>query len=222
MKRITFIIISLLAICTSPFTMTSCKDGETYAELKDKEKNAIAAFLKDNDITGPIKVITESEFKAHDCTTDVASNEFVLFEEDGVYLQIRRKGAGRTLDDMAGDFADSTVNKTILCRFIEYDIENADTTYANVLTPSVVDKMLVKYSRYSRSYEGTFTNGYMLKYHESMVMKGWMRPLNYIRLTKDAGQSASVRLIVPHSSGTNNASQYVLPFYYEVTYQLGK
>jgi hypothetical protein len=33
---------------------------------------------------------------------------------------------------------------------------------------------------------------------------------------------AKVRLIVPHSSGTSNASQYVLPYDYEITYQLGR
>jgi len=222
MKRFAYIIISLIALCSSIATISSCNDGETYAEMKEKEKKAIAAFIKDNDMVGPITVITESEFTAHGNVTDVDRNEFVLFEDDGVYMQIVRPGEGRTMDDMAGDFPDTTVNKTILCRFFEFDIENADTIYTNALSPSIVDKMLVKYSRYSRSFEGTFTNGFMLKYHESSVLKGWLKPLNYVKLSKDAGQTAAVRLIVPHSSGTSNASQYVLPYYYEVTYQLGK
>ena len=38
----------------------------------------------------------------------------------------------------------------------------------------------------------------------------------------ETGKQAKVRLIVPHSSGTSNASNYVLPYYYEISYELGK
>ncbi|MDE7118722.1 MAG: DUF4827 domain-containing protein, partial [Bacteroidaceae bacterium] len=44
--------------------------------------------------------------------------------------------------------------------------------------------------------------------------------IQFIRLTKVAGEEAKVRIIVPHSSGTANASGHVLPFYYEITYQI--
>ena len=60
----------------------------------------------------------------------------------------------------------------------------------------------------------------MYSAYGNMVPKGWLKPLNYIRLTRVAGNEAKVRLIVPHSSGTTNASGYVLPFFYEITYQV--
>ena len=56
--------------------------------------------------------------------------------------------------------------------------------------------------------------------YNSQVPAGWLKPLNYIKLTKVAGEEAKVRLIVPHTSGTTNASGHVLPFYYEITYQI--
>ena len=50
--------------------------------------------------------------------------------------------------------------------------------------------------------------------------KDGSNPLDFIRLTKVAGEEAKVRIIVPHTSGTANASGHVLPFYYEITYQI--
>jgi len=220
MKKTVFAIVTFVALLT---TMFSCKDQETYAEMKDKEKKAIAEFIKDNDFVGPITVITENAFYAQDTLTNLDRNEFVLFEDDGIYMQIVRKGEGPTLKEMAMEQPDSTITKNILCRYLEYDIESADTTSSNWYTPSVVDKMLVKYSQYSQSYSASYTEGYMYStYSSASVPSGWLKPFNYIRLSRDAGNIARVRLIVPHASGTSNASGYVLPFYYEITYQLGR
>ncbi|MBQ6749772.1 MAG: DUF4827 domain-containing protein [Bacteroidaceae bacterium] len=210
------------AVSLSIFTTTSCNDGETYAEQKDKEKKAIRKFIESNDFVGTITPITEEQFYAQDSITDTTKNEFVLFNDDGIYMQIVRKGEGQTMVEMAKEMSDSTVSKVLLCRFLEYDIESADTTYTNLYTPSIVDKMLCKYSHYSQSYTASFTEGRMLNSYNATVPQGWLKPLNFIRLTRDAGKIAKVRLIVPHSSGTTNASGYVLPFYYEITYQLGR
>lgn len=199
---------------------TSCSEGETYAKQKKKERSSIRAFLADNDIVGPINVITESEFRAHDSITDVTRNEFVLFEEDGIYMQIVRRGEGQTMAEMARQERDSTVNKLILCRFLEYDIQSADTTYSNKYAGSVVDKMQCSYSQRGRSFTASFTEGYMLNYYDAVVPEGWLKPLAYLRLAKTAGREAKVRLIVPHTSGTNSAKRYVHPFFYEITYQL--
>lgn len=219
MKRTTYILASVFVLIA---TLFSCKDQETYAEMKDKEKKAINAFIKDNDLTGPITVISENAFYAQDSLTDISRNEFVLFEEDGIYMQIISKGEGPNMAEMAKEQPDSTVSKNILCRFLEYDIESADTTMTNYNSPSIVDKMLVKYSLYSRSYTASFTEGYMKSKYEATVPKGWLKAFDYIRLSRDAGKIAKVRVIVPHASGTQNASGYVLPYYYEISYQLGR
>ncbi len=202
------------------FTATSCNDHETYAKQKAKEKSAIGRFLRENEFVGPITVITESQFYAQDSTTDVEKNEFVLFNEDGIYMQIVRKGEGPTMVELAKEKEDSTVTRPLLCKFLEYDIESADTTNSNIYKSSIEDVMMCTYSHYSRSYTAWYTAGVMLSAYGSNVPKGWLKPLNFIRLTKVAGEEAKVRIIVPHSSGTNNASGYVLPFYYEITYQI--
>ena len=222
MKKLFYLVLTACAVSLSIFTTTSCNDGETYAEQKDKEKKAIRKFIESNDFVGTITPITEEQFYAQDSITDTTKNEFVLFNDDGIYMQFVRKGEGQPMVEMAKEMSDSTVSKVLLCRFLEYDIESADTTYTNLYTPSIVDKMLCKYSHYSQSYTASFTEGRMLNSYNATVPQGWLKPLNFIRLTRDAGKIAKVRLIVPHSSGTTNASGYVLPFYYEITYQLGR
>lgn len=220
MKKLLYLVLAVCAVSISLFMATSCHDGETYAEQKEKEKKAIAQFLLENDFVGKINAIDEKQFYAQDTMTDVAQNQFVRFDDDGVYMQIVRKGTGTTMVELAKEREDSTVTRPILCKFLEYDIEGADTTYTNLYMSSINDQMLCTYSHYSRSYTASFTEGVMLGAYSSTVPKGWLKPLNYIRLTKVAGEEAKVRLIVPHSSGTSNAMGYVQPFYYEITYQI--
>ncbi len=214
-------IIIALAFCSSAFS--SCDDGETYADMKEKEKSAINSFINDNDIVGPIKVITEAEFYAQDSLTDVDENEFVCFSSSGIYMQIVRRGEGQSMIEMAKSDPDSTITKVVLCRFMEYDIESGDTTISNQTVSSIVDKMQVKYTHQGRSYTASYTEGFMLtQYSSSVVPTGWLKPMDFIRLTRKSDPcTAKVRLIVPHTSGTSNASGYVLPMYYEITYQLG-
>ena len=91
----------------------SCKKGETYADMKDKERDAINRFLGSNHFVGPINVINEATFNAQGQTTNTESNQFVLFEDDGIYMQIVRKGEGQTMVEMAKEQADSTISKEL-------------------------------------------------------------------------------------------------------------
>ncbi len=202
------------------FTTTGCDEGETYADQKKKEQAAIERFLLDNDFVGPIKAISEAQFYQQDTMTDVSKNEFVRFNSDGIYMQIVRKGNGPSIIELAKERKDSTVTRPLLCKFLEYDIRDADTTYSNIYLSSINDEILCTYSHFSRNYTASFTSGIMKKYYGSTVPTGWLKPLSFIRLTKVAGEEAKVRIIVPHSSGTANASGHVLPFYYEITYQI--
>ena len=212
------IIWAFVALCGMTM-LYSCDNGETYADMKEREKNAINRFIEDNNI----KVISQDQFIAQDSTTNVEENEFVLFNEDGIYMQIESRGEGKSMIEMAKEqSADSTISKTILCRFFEYDIEGGDTITTNKYSSSIVDKMLVKYIHRSRRYQASFIEGKMVeKYKSSVVPQGWIKPLDYVRLTRNSGRIAKIRIIVPHSSGTSNASGYVLPMYYEISYQLG-
>ena len=65
-----------------------------------------------------------------------------------------------------------------------------------------------------------FEPGEMKNTYGSGVPTGRLKPLDFIRLTKVDGEEAKVRIIVPHSSGTSNASGHVQPFYYEITYMI--
>ena len=222
MRRILFTVATVAVLAMSQMLVSSCKDGETYAEMKTKEKNAINNFIKNNELIGPIKKIDESTFYAQDSTTNVDENEFVLFNESGIYMQIVRKGEGLTMAQMAEKQPNNTTSQNILCRFMEYDIENADTTTTNYYSSAIVDKFLCTYKGDGRKYTASFTDGYMKQYYGSNVPSGWLKPLEFIKLTRYAGKQAHIRMIVPHSSGTTNASSYVLPYYYEIYYELGK
>lgn len=223
MRKIQNVPVLLFAMLVAICAICSCNDGETYADKKKTEKNAINKFITDNSVVGPIKVISEGQFYAQDTTTNVAENEYVLFEEDGIYMQIIERGNGQSFAEMSKDFADSTVNKNVLCRFCEYDIINADTALYNYGIPMWVDKMLVSYSHRGRSYTASFVSGMMASSSQGTVVPtGWLKPLSFVRLSRSVEDVARVRLILPHSSGTANASLNVYPFFYDITFQLGR
>lgn len=201
--------IILLPVFCCLMALFACNNTRTYADMKEDEKNTILEFITANNIN----VISMNQFLSQDSVTDVSKNQFVLFEDKGLYMQIVRKGAGEKLKD--GE------TKTILCRYIEYSLEKKDTISANIYNSSVVDKMTVTNTK--GTYEGSFEEGYMLNtYQNSSVPGGWLAPLPYINLTRKASEIAKVRIICPHSQGTANATQNVYACYYEITYELGR
>lgn len=68
----------------------SCNNGKTYAEMKEEEREAIKRFIEKENI----KVISFEQFQEQDSTTNVKDNEFVLFSDNGVYMQIVEKETG--------------------------------------------------------------------------------------------------------------------------------
>lgn len=203
--------------------LTSCNDYETYADMKEKEQNAISDFIARESIN----VIDEATFKNQGETTDTARNEFVYMSRTGVYMQIVRKGCGSPLEDKK--------SASILCRFMEKNLltdsvlirnDQKNSLYISSLgqyidTSQYVDKMYV--TRNGTTITAMFESGMMQTYHSSTsVPGGWLVPLNYInvgRPEKDGDEIAKVRLIVPHSQGTADASSSVFPCYYEITYE---
>ena len=195
----------------------SCSDSETYADQKKKERSAINRYIANQHI----KVISESQFNAQDSVTDTTKNEYVLFENTGVYMQIRRKGTGEKLKD--GKTA------TVLCRFNEYNLLESDSTLqcTNIYQYTwCYDPMTV--SNTSGTFSGVFSKENCMMYttySSQAVPSGWLVPFSYINLgryTSSDSELASVRLIVPHSQGQSNAAQNVYPCLYEITYELGR
>lgn len=208
MNRICFLFLAIAAmIC-----FTSCDDNETYADQKKRERAAIKQFIIDH----KINVISEEDFKV-DTITDVSKNEYVLFENTGVYMQIVRKGCGEKIKN------GQTVN--VLCRFKEYNVftDSLILTNNNLYNSSLPDKMAV--SNTLGTFTAQFTSGVMYtQYQSSSVPAGWLIPLTYInigRYINEDDELARVNLIVPHSQGTANATANVYPCYYEITYERG-
>lgn len=209
----------LLAMVVSLFA--ACNDYETYSDLKKKERQAISKFLVDS----AINVISEKQFEEQGQTTDLKKNQYVLLDKSGVYMQIIRKGCGQQVE------SGNTVN--VLCRFSETNIltdsmlirnDIVGTIYMNgqyIDVSQYVDKMTVQ--RNGSTFQASFVSGMMQLYHgTSSVPSGWLVPLLYInvgRPLQEGDEIAKVKLIVPHSQGTQTASQSVYPAFYVITYQ---
>lgn len=210
----------LLLLCILGYT--SCDNYETYADKKEKERDAINRFISANGI----QVISESEFTAQNETTDTAQNQYVYLSRSGIYMQILRKGCGSQLEE------NKQVN--VLCRFMEQNILTDSILVRNDVTASIyvsslsqtidvsqyVDKMSVY--RTGSSFTATYVSGMMMTIHgTTSVPAGWLVPLNYINIgrpEKATDEIAKVRLIVPHSQGTADATSTVYPCFYEITY----
>ena len=205
MKKISILFASVFLL---GLVFQACNNGKTYAEMKEEEREAIKRFIEKEEIN----VISFDQFKEQDSTTDVSKNQFVLFSDNGVYMQIVDRGKGEQMAD--GRYE-------ILARYIEKQIVEGGTTdtLSGNWYSSYPDEMMLTKS--GKTYSATFTLGEMT-YYGNYVPSAWLLPFNYIRVGRSISERSKVRLIVPHSEGQSDASAKVYPCYYEITYQLAR
>ena len=194
------------------FTMISCEDYETYAEKKDREKSAINDFISAH----KINVIDESTFYRNDSMTDASKNEYVLFDNTGVYMQIVRKGTGKKLGHKQ--------SADLLCRFTEINLFTDSVSLSNQNQSYAYDpEEMTVYNSYG-VFTASFTNPYglMYSYYGQSVPAGWLVPLTFIKIGKQISSEteiAKVKLIVPAEQGHQMASANVNPYHYEITFE---
>lgn len=191
----------------------SCNNGKTYAEMKEEEREAIKRFIEREDIN----VISFEQFQEQDSTTNVKDNQFVLFSETGVYMQIVAEGNGERLKD--GRYE-------ILARYVEERITSDGADSLSWNTDYADDRMTypdaMMLTKSGKNLSATFTSGIMGTTWGAYVPSGWLIPFNYIKVGREISGRSKVRLIVPHSQGQSDASASVYPCYYEITYQLAR
>ena len=228
MKKTLYIVCGLLSVVCM---LTGCKNGETYAEQKDKEYKAIQSFLGRDIVVrdgngnivcnvGKINTIDEEQFLKQDSMTDLSKNEYVLFSNSGVYMQIVRKGTGEKLEK----------GKTarVICRFIEFNILGDSIQLRNDVnywhpSPDII-KVSNNYGSFSANFDTEINGGGAMysQYGSAYVPNGWLVPFPYIRIGRQDSEDegiAKVRLIVPHSEGQTSATTNVYPCFYEITFQ---
>lgn len=203
-------LVTIAAVALMPAILVACEEEEeTYAEQKEREAKQINAFLSDLNI----EPISLSEFLKDTVTNnpetgpDFTKNEYVLFSDKGVYMQIVRRGEGRMMQ--SGERWD------LNARYLELYVGTGDTMTMNRLETSA-DKMYVK--RTGDTYTASFTSGVMANTYGNSVPNAWIMAFPYIKpgfLNGDA--SAKIRLIVPHNEGTQQAANSVYPTFYEIT-----
>lgn len=204
MKKLNLILFSLLALGA---VFQACDDSETYAEKLSKERRWIRNFIASEGIN----VISEDDFYV-DTITNTDNNEYVYFDDSGVYMQIMERGNGELMED--GEHWE------LMLRYTEISVETGDTVLTNIYTPAYLDIMMCTKSGTSYSASFTESNGLMYASYGQSVPTGWLIPLDFIKPNVyHDGDISRVRLIVPHSSGHSIASSYVTPYFYEITYQ---
>lgn len=194
---------------------TACNDGDTYADQKDRERAAINKFIANEGIN----VISEKTFKEQNYVTYLDKNQFVLFENTGVYMQIVSKGCGEPIKK-----GETT---RVLCRYREVNLmtDSLQSTNDVLYWANIVDKMEVVNT--SGTFNASFVSAESVMagdYGSTAVPAGWLVPLSYVnvgRLESSEDELAKVRLIVPHTQGQQYASSNVYPCYYQITYQRG-
>lgn len=205
-----------LCLLSLAMLFASCNKYQTYAEQKDRERNAIEQYIADHHI----KVISEKTFSEQNHTTNVADNEYVLLVSSGVYLQIIRQGCGEKIKN--GEIVN------VLCRFTETNLFTDSVQLSNntLAYSALFDKMIVMNTQ--GTYSASFVKGHSLMQRaygmggNSAVPSGWLVPLPYINIgrpVKKDDEIAKVKIIVPHAQGQAYATQNVYPCLYELTYQ---
>ena len=226
MRKHTSLLLACLLLTGGAGLFSACDDDETYAEKKERENKTINAFLKTGtcvleETTGdtllyvpPINWIDEEQFAAQDSTTYLDQNQYVLLRKTGIYMQIVRKGSGEKLAN--GETA------TVINRYVEFNIasDSIQSRNDNLYYVAVSDEMSCTNSY--GTLTGSFISGVMKTRYGASVPEGWLVPLAYINLGRDLRDLAKVRLIVPHNSGQDNASQNIYACFYEITYQRGR
>ena len=167
--------------------------------------------------------------------TDTAknNNEWVLFNSNGIYMQV--------IDQGCGDYIKKGETADVLVRFDEYNLSYAAEMSNKCLTLSnnvpaysyYVDKMSV--TNTSGTFTGSFVNPkaslMALTYNSSYtgisstVPSGWLIPFSWVKIGRpktDDDRIAHVRLLVPHSYGTTSASGSVQACVYDMTLQKGR
>lgn len=206
--------------------LVACSDDESYADKKEKERNAIDNFINrdvyiDSIHIGRINPISEDKFYQQDSTTNLELNEYVRFG-NGVYMQIVRKGP-RT-----GKILASGEASRVIVHYIEYNIMADSVQTRNDVPyfepfPDIIE-ISNNYGTFTASFNTTIYNGRSAMYqfyNSTSVPAGWLVPFSYIklgRLIEETDETAKVRLIVPHSQGHSQSNQYVCPYFYELTF----
>lgn len=226
MMRGVYILLISIVVCSC---LQSCDNGKTYAEMKEDEADAIHAWI----LSHNYQIISEKDFYNQDTVTN--ENQFVLFEESGVYMNIMCKGPNGENGEVLKEGSHE-----ILSRFVEVAVQSRDELEFSVgdtllwnmgntgnstleLFPEEY-KLTISSSSYSAAFQTSREYSMASIYGTTSVPSGWLVPLKYLKpgRTTSSEKVARVRLIVPHGQGTSKASQYVYPCYYEITYNLGK
>ena len=136
------------------FSFAACNDTETYKDLRDRELDSISSFLRHENV----KVISEEEFKSRwekkqkdnsVVLTDTSknNNEYVLFNSNGIYMQVLEMGCGDYIK--MGETTEDNRFTLEICRCVgacsQAPVVMIDEDILGRVSPADVSKSLRKY-----------------------------------------------------------------------------
>lgn len=206
MKKLIFAVLGLVAFSS---VLTSCKEEEeTYADQKEREAKQVRAWLDSHNID----VISMQDFLKDTVTDnpftgpDSSRNEYVLFEDNGVYMQIIRRGQGRQIS--AGE------TWRMNARYAELYLGTGDTLTMNKFEHEPDAFYVV---RKGDTYTASYMSGIMYQAYGATVPNSWIMTMPYIKPGfLNGADAAKVRIIAPHNQGTQTAAGSVYPAFYEI------
>lgn len=205
MKKLIYVIGGLMALLAA---FVSCDDEETYAEQKERETKQIKKWIEEKGID----VISMSDFLKDTITNnpetgpDITRNEYVLFVDNGVYMQIVREGDERVIEP--GEVWEMNA------RYKEWYVGTGDVITQNQYQR---DPDVFTVRRVGDNYTAYFKSGIMASAYGTSVPNAWLMVMPFIKPgTLNGSSAAKVRLIVPHTQGTQTAAQSVYPAFYEI------
>lgn len=177
----------LLAIAVA-LTMASCNKGESYAQLLEKERQSVNAYLSN------FRVVNEIP---SDTVFEVGSDApyYRIDPEGNVYMQVLK--AGNRKSDRAKN------SEKIYFRYMRYDL-NYWHTYGEMIGDGNENEMALSptYFQYGNySFAASAQWGY-----------GIQAPLNLL------GVDSEVNLIIKSQYGLSREISSVIPFLYHVRY----
>ncbi|MCQ2056733.1 MAG: DUF4827 domain-containing protein [Bacteroidaceae bacterium] len=204
MKKNLLMSLAMACMCAA---MVSCDDEETYAEQKAREAKQISAYLaaRNIDVISVPEFLKDTITDNPDTGPDRSRNEYVLFPESGVYMQIVQRGDGHGI---------SSGETWLNARYLEIYVATGDTMTMNLREKSA-DEFCV--TRTGDMFSASFISGIMPSSYGNSVPNSWIMTLPYLTPGFLNGESsAKVRIIAPHNEGTQKAANSVYPTFYEI------
>lgn len=182
------ILSSIITTAAILFTLSSCSDSESYADLLNDENQLVNAFLAEHRV---IETIPEN----NDFEVGEDAPYYRIDDEGNVYMQVLSKGTGEMPEE--GD--------RVYFRYIRYDLNyyvvgsDYNSGAGNMNSPGNTEATYFLFDDYTTDQSSQYGTGIQLP-------------------VKLLGYSCKVNVVIKSQSGPSADMSYVVPYLYNISY----